>query len=244
LRTIAAHDAMLAGRKGLKSGVESMQARIPLVILTGAMGVLLVGCGSKLDTTKKKTSYTFGYEVATSLKQRGIDVDTDVFLEGMRDGLTGKKSRLTKTEMSAAVGQFQKEQNEKMAAASTESAKAFRESYLKKKGVKSLPDGILYRVIKQGTGRKPKSTDTVTVNYIGTLTNGKKFDSSYDRGQPATFPLNGVIKGWQEILPMMRTGSKWEVVIPPELAYGAAGHPPVIPPQSTLIFTIDLLSIK
>lgn len=221
-----------------------MRRTTPWIILLGAMGVLLVGCGSKLDTTKKKTSYTFGYEVATNLKQRGLDVDTDVFLEGMRDGLTGKKSRMTKSEMSEAVGQFQKEQHEKMAAASTESAKAFREGYLKKEGVKSLPDGILYRVIKKGTGRKPKPTDTVTVNYSGTLTNGKKFDSSYDRGQPATFPLNGVIKGWQEILPMMKTGAKWEVVIPPELAYGAAGHPPVIPPQSTLVFQIELLRIK
>lgn len=221
-----------------------MRTRISWIVVTGAIGMLLVGCGSKLDTTKKKTSYTFGYEVATNLKQRGLDVDTDVFLEGMRDGLTGKKSRMTKEEMSDAVRQLQKERMDKMAAASTESAKAFRENYLKQKGVISLPNGMLYRVIRSGKGKKPKPTDTVTVNYSGTLTNGKKFDSSYDRGKPATFPLNGVIKGWQEILPMMRTGAKWEVVIPPELAYGAVGHPPVIPPQSTLVFQIELLKIE
>jgi FKBP-type peptidyl-prolyl cis-trans isomerase FklB len=221
-----------------------MRTRISWIVVTGAIGMLLVGCGSKLDTTKKKTSYTFGYEVASNLKQRGLDVDTDVFLEGMRDGLTGKKSRMSKEEMSEAVRQLQKERMDKMAAASTESAKAFRENYLKQEGVKSLPNGMLYRVIRSGKGKKPRPTDTVTVNYSGTLTSGKKFDSSYDRGQPATFPLNGVIKGWQEILPMMRTGAKWEVVIPPELAYGAAGHPPAIPPQSTLVFQIELLKIK
>jgi FKBP-type peptidyl-prolyl cis-trans isomerase len=221
-----------------------MRTRISWIVVTGVIGMLLVGCGSKLDTTKKKTSYTFGYEVATNLKQRGLDVDTDVFLEGMRDGLTGKKSRMSKEEMSDAVRQLQKERMDKMAAASTESAKAFRENYLKQKGVKSLPNGMLYRVIRSGKGKKPKPTDTVTVNYSGTLTNGKKFDSSYDRGKPATFPLNGVIKGWQEILPMMRTGAKWEVVIPPELAYGAVGHPPVIPPQSTLVFQIELLKVE
>jgi FKBP-type peptidyl-prolyl cis-trans isomerase FklB len=209
-----------------------------------ACGTVPAANAVSLKSHKQQFSYTFGYEVASSLKQRGMDFDNAVFVQGVRDALGGRKSRLSQAQMTAAIERYQKERAGKAGASGLKAGNAYRARYRKEKGVKALPNGMLYRVIRGGTGARPKPTDTVTVNYSGKLVDGKVFDSSYRRGQPATFPLNGVIKGWQEILPMMKTGAKWEVVIPPDLAYGPSGSPPVIPPQSTLIFTIELLSIK
>ncbi len=197
-----------------------------------------------LKTLREQFSYTYGYKVASNLRQQGLDVDTKVFVQALRDGLAGRKSRLTEAQMHDAIGRYQAQRTAELGAINAKAGKAFREKYRRKKGVKALPDGVLYRVLKSGTGAQPQATDTVTVNYSGKLPDGKEFDSSYRRGTPATFPANAVIKGWQEILPMMKTGAKWEVVIPPESAYGPSGRPPVIPPQATLVFQIELISIK
>ncbi len=132
---------------------------------------------------------------------------------------------------------------QEMAAKNKKEGEAFLAENKKKKGVVTLPDGLQYKVIKAGTGKKPTVNDTVVAHYTGTLINGKEFDSSVRRGEPATFALNGVIKGWQEALPLMPTGSKWQVFIPSELAYGESGNGP-IGPNETLIFDIELISIK
>jgi FKBP-type peptidyl-prolyl cis-trans isomerase len=164
--------------------------------------------------------------------------------------MSGGKTLMTEDEEKAALqqlkGQVQEEQATKAHAAGEGNRKAgdaFLAANKSKEGVKTLPDGLEYKVLKEGTGPKPSATDTVTVNYRGTLIDGKEFDSSYKRGQPVSFPLNGVIKGWTEALQLMPVGSKWELFIPPDLAYGDHPPDPSIGPGSTLIFEVELLSI-
>jgi len=195
---------------------------------------------------KEKLSYAIGVTMGNSLKQQKIeDVDPKVIGQAIEDVMTGAKLKVTETDMQAAMTAFQ----QKMLSRQQDAAKAkkskgdkFRADNKKRKGVTELPNGIQYEVMKDGKGAKPKKTGKVTVHYHGTLTDGTVFDSSTKRGKPTSFPLNGVIKGWQEILPLMSTGAKWKVVIPPELAYGARGNGG-IGPNETLIFEIELISI-
>ncbi|VAW96457.1 FKBP-type peptidyl-prolyl cis-trans isomerase FklB [hydrothermal vent metagenome] len=197
---------------------------------------------------KAKLSYAIGVTMANSLKQQKIDGDVDAKLigEAIVDILGGKKLKVTQADQQAAMTAFQ----QKMMAKQKEAADGkkavgdkFRAENKKRKGVTELPNGIQYEVLKDGKGDKPKKTDKVTVHYHGTLIDGTVFDSSTKRGKPASFPLNGVIKGWQEVLPLMPTGAKWKVVIPPELAYGERGAGGSIGPNETLIFEIELISI-
>ncbi len=202
-----------------------------------------------LKDQKDRESYSLGYQFGQSLKQQGLDIDLDVYTAAIRDALGPKKPLMSQDEIRLTISELQKRvmaarQNELKEKAEKNfiEGKAFLEKNREKEGVKTLPDGLQYKVLAEGPGNTPKATDTVQVNYRGTFIDGTEFDSSYKRGQPATFQVDGVIKGWTETLQLMKVGSKWQLFIPPYLAYGERGMGR-IPPNSTLIFEIELLSI-
>ncbi|MGE5301114.1 MAG: FKBP-type peptidyl-prolyl cis-trans isomerase [Acidobacteriota bacterium] len=206
---------------------------------------------SPLKDKKDKLSYAIGLDVGGALKKQSVDVNTDIFMQGVKDALSGGKKLLTDEEVRETMTAFSKELAAKQAEAmkklgekNKEEGEAFLAENKKKEGVKTLPDGLQYKVITEGKGASPKATDTVTVNYRGTFIDGKEFDSSYKRNQPATFAVNGVIPGWTEALQLMKEGSKWQLFIPAKLAYGERGAGGVIGPNATLIFEVELLSIK
>jgi len=194
-----------------------------------------------LKNLKEKVSYSIGLNMGSNMKRQSVDIDLNIFAKGIQDGLVGAKPLLTDQEIQETMVAFQKEMMEKY----KKQGEGFLAENKKKEGVKTLTDGLQYKVIKAGTGKKPKADDTVTVNYRGTLIDGTEFDSSYKRGQPATFAVSGgVIKGWTEALQLMEEGAKWELFIPSDLAYGERGRPGVIGPNATLIFEVELVSIK
>jgi FKBP-type peptidyl-prolyl cis-trans isomerase FklB len=204
-----------------------------------------------LKTEKDKTSYAIGLNIGKSLHRDSLDVDPDILLQGLKDALAGGKTLLTDDEAKAAMTALQKDvrkkQEEKMQQAGETNKKegeAFLAANKTKEGVLTLPSGLQYKVLKEGTGPKPSASDSVVCNYRGTLLDNTEFDSSYKRGQPATFPVGKVIKGWTEALQLMPVGSKWQLFIPSELAYGERGAGPGIGPNATLIFEIELLSIQ
>ena len=199
-----------------------------------------------LKTDRQKYSYGIGVQVAHSLKRDGIDVDLPAMQQAIADVMSDTKLRLSDEEMRQAFAHLQEQKKQELAVMAGKNQKAGNEFQAKNKkqaGVKVLPDGVQYKVIKAGTGKTPTVNDRVTVHYRGKLINGEEFDSSYSRGEPATFPVNGVIKGWQEVLPMMKEGGHWQVVIPPELAYGDRGAGAKIGPNATLVFDIELLKV-
>lgn len=204
-----------------------------------------------LKTEKEKLSYSIGMEIGGNLKRQAVDVEVDLLLKGLKDAFSGAKTLLTEQEVRQILTAFQKE----MVAKQKEAAKvlgeknkkegeAFLAENKKKPGVITLPSGLQYKVLKAGTGKKPKATDTVKTHYRGTLIDGTEFDSSYRRGEPATFPVNGVIRGWTEALQLMEEGAKWQLFIPPGLAYGERGAGPSIGPNATLIFEVELISVQ
>jgi FKBP-type peptidyl-prolyl cis-trans isomerase len=204
-----------------------------------------------LKTQKDKFSYAIGMKMGASFKKQSVPVDPAILMRGVKDSMAGGKTALTDEEAQAAIMDVQKEmqgkQQEKMkeaSAANKKDGEAFLAANKSKDGVVTLPSGLQYKIEKAGTGPKPASTDSVVCNYRGTLIDGKEFDSSYKRGQPATFPVTGVIKGWTEALQLMPVGSKWQLVIPADLAYGDRGAGGDIGPGATLIFDIELLSIE
>jgi FKBP-type peptidyl-prolyl cis-trans isomerase FklB len=205
-----------------------------------------------LKTQKEKASYAIGLNIGRSMKKDSINVDPDVIARGLKDAFYGNKLLLTdeeaQTALTALKSDVQKQQQEEHQVALEKNKKA-GDAYLAtnkaKPGVVTLPSGLQYKVIQAGTGAKPAASDTVVCNYKGTLVDGTEFDSSYKRGQPATFPVGQVIKGWTEALQLMPVGSKWELVIPPSLGYGergTSGGP--IGPNETLIFDVELVSIS
>ncbi len=205
-----------------------------------------------LTTQKQKASYAIGANIGKGLKRDGVDIDPALIQRGIRDAITGGKMALTDDEIKAALtalsADLKKKADAEMAAAGEANKKegdAFLAANKTKEGVQTLPDGLQYKILTPGDGPKPTPSDTVVANYKGTLINGTEFDSSYKRGQPATFPVGQVIKGWTEILQLMPVGSKWEVYIPSDLAYGpqGPGRGPIGPNQ-TLIFEIELVSIQ
>mgnify|MGYP000875692176 FL=1 len=203
----------------------------------------------ELKDQKEKESYTLGYQFGQSLKQQGLDLDLQVYTAGIQDGLGATEPRMKSEEMQATMAELRQRMasaHEKVikeqAAKNLAEANVFLEENNKKEGVKTLPSGLQYKILKEGSGKTPKATDTVTVQYRGTLADGTEFDSSYSRGTPATFKLNQVIPGWTEALQLMKVGSKWQLFIPPNLAYGERGQGR-IPPNSLLIFEVELLSI-
>lgn len=206
-----------------------------------------------LKTQKDKASYAIGVNIGKGLHRDGVDVDPASVSRGIRDALLNNKLLLTDDEMKTAIMSLQadlkKKADTEMAAAGAANKKegeTFLAANKTKEGVVTLPDGLQYKILTPGNGPKPTATDTVVANYKGTLINGTEFDSSYKRGQPVTFPVGQVIKGWTEILQMMPTGSKWEVYIPSDLAYGpqGPGRAGPIGPDQTLIFEIELVSIQ
>lgn len=216
----------------------------------------LLGCQGKtpekveLKTQKDKVSYSIGQSVGKNLKDQGLDVIPETVAKGLKDAYTGVKSEMTDEQIKETMDAFQKEmiakrdaETQKMAADQKKAGDAFLTDNGKKEGVITLPSGLQYKVIKAGAGRIPKATDTVMAHYRGTLVDGTEFDSSYKRGEPTTFPINQVIPGWQEALQKMAVGSKWQVFIPSDLAYGPPGRGP-IPPNAVLIFDMELTGIK
>ena len=197
-----------------------------------------------LKTDKDKASYAIGMSFGTSLREQSIEVEPNILMRGMKDALADSKTLLTEDEMKAVITRVKadarKKQEEKMA----KEGQAFLDANKTKDGVVPLPSGLQYKILQAGTGPKPTTTDSVVCNYRGTLINGKEFDSSYKRGQPATFPVSGVIKGWTEALQLMPVGSKWQLFVPSELAYGGRGAGGDIGPNATLIFEVELISIQ
>jgi FKBP-type peptidyl-prolyl cis-trans isomerase len=225
--------------------------------LLAVMGVMLlaaqVSAGEikELKTQKDKVSYGIGVGMARNLKRQKIEVDTAVVVQGLRDELGGIKLLMTDAELQATMEQFQKELRQKLMDARKKAAgenqkegAAFLAENKKKKGVVTRPSGLQYKILHAAKGKKPKATDTVEVNYRGTLVNGTEFDSSYKRGKPATLNIEKIIPGWKEALQLMPVGSKWQIVIPPQLAYGERGAGGDIGPNTTLIFEVELLAIK
>lgn len=202
---------------------------------------------SDLQSDQERYSYTIGYQIGSSLRQRLEDIDADKLAQGVREALTGAEPKLQPEEMQSALQGYQEMQTKKvqdrMQAAAAEGT-AFLEANRAKEGVKETDSGLQYEVLQAGTGPQPGPNDTVEVNYRGTLLDGTEFDSSYARGESATLPVSGVIPGWQEALQMMKVGGKWKIYVPPQLAYGEQGAGDVIGPNQTLVFEIELLSIK
>ena len=203
-----------------------------------------------LTTEKDKQSYAIGLNVGQSLHRDGIVVDPKIVVRGLQDAMAGGKVLLTddqiKTVMTDLKNQVRQEQEAKRLAAAETNKKegaAFLAANATKPGVVTLPSGLQYKILAAGTGPKPTADDRVVCNYRGMLLDNTEFDSSYKRGQPATFPVTGVIKGWTEALQLMPVGSKWQLVLPPDLAYGARGAGDAIGPDETLIFEVELLSI-
>lgn len=210
-----------------------------------------------LKTQKEKTSYAVGVQIGNGLKRQELPVDPAILARGLRDAMNGAKLALTDDEMKGVLTQLQTEmrakQQEIMAkqqaaaheagAANRKEGEAFLAANKGKEGVVTLPDGLQYKILKEGNGPKPTASDTVTCDYRGTLINGKEFDSSYKRGKPESFPVGGVIKGWTEALQLMPVGSKWQLWIPADLAYGDNPRGGDIQPGDTLIFEVELISI-
>ncbi|MBI4596185.1 MAG: FKBP-type peptidyl-prolyl cis-trans isomerase [Candidatus Tectomicrobia bacterium] len=207
--------------------------------------------GAELKSQKDKVSYSIGLSIGKDLKKESLDIDVDLLTKGIKDAIAGGKTLMSDQEVGEAMAAFQKEMMAKQGArmkAVGEKNKTEGEAFLvenkKKEGVVTLPSGLQYKVIKAGDGEMPKASDTVSTNYRGTLVDGTEFDSSYKRGQAVTFPVNGVIPGWTEALQLMKVGSKWELYVPSNLAYGEKGAGHNIGPNATLIFEVELISIK
>jgi FKBP-type peptidyl-prolyl cis-trans isomerase FklB len=206
-----------------------------------------------LKTDKDKASYAIGLNMGKSMQKDAVDIDPNILARGLKDGMAGGKTKplMTDEEAAAAINalkaEVKKTQEAKMAQAGEANKKegdAFLAANKTKEGVVTLPSGLQYKILTAGTGAKPTAADTVICNYKGTLINGKEFDASSRHGGPSTFPVGGVIKGWTEALQLMPIGSKWQLFIPPDLAYGQRGAGGDIGPGATLIFEVELVSIK
>ncbi len=203
-----------------------------------------------LTTQKDKVSYAIGLNIGKGLHRDSIDVDPKLIERGLQDGLANGKALMTDEQVQATMTELQAQVHQKMEAQRKQAEEtnkkegdAFLAANKTKPGVIALPSGLQYKIVKEGTGPKPTATDSVVCNYRGTLIDGKEFDSSEKHGGPATFPVNGVIKGWTEALQLMPVGSKWQLFVPPDLAYGARGAGADIGPNETLVFDVELVSI-
>ncbi len=218
--------------------------------------VLFLGVGFAADSPQVKeendrVSYSVGYQVGGDFKRQGVALNPDLLVKGIQDAISGGKPLMTQQEMNKTLVDLkkkivtaQREEQKKAAEKNLAEGKKFLEGNAKKAGVTTLPSGLQYKVIAKGTGASPKKTDSVTVHYKGTLIDGTEFDSSYKRGKPATFRVDGVIAGWTEALQLMKPGAKWQLFIPPNLAYGERGAGPRIGPNSTLIFEVELIKVN
>jgi FKBP-type peptidyl-prolyl cis-trans isomerase len=224
-----------------------MTKKLGTLALVG-LTVFTFGCDkkAKLDTDVQKASYAIGQQIGQNLKQQNIEFDAEALAMSLKDVSKGEKSKMKPEEMQAALMKLQESTMKKQNEAGEKNKKEGADFLEKNKtapGIKVTASGLQYQVLKDGTGKTPSKTDTVKAHYKGTLINGEQFDSSYDRGQPSEFPVTGVIAGWTEALQLMKTGAKWKLFIPSELAYGSSGRPG-IPPNSVLVFEIELVGIK
>jgi len=219
---------------------------ISLALLSLAGFVFGQEKSTPLKDTKDKVSYSIGLNIGFNLKKQNVSINPDTFVLGLKDALAGKP-QMTDEQVKETMTAFEKEMIDKQKAAGVKNG-ADGEKFLaenkKKEGVKTTASGLQYKVIKEGSGAQPKETDTVVANYRGTLIDGTEFDSSYTRGQPATFPLSGVIRGWTEALQLMKVGSKYQLFIPANLAYGERAMGSDIGPNSTLVFEVELVGIQ
>jgi FKBP-type peptidyl-prolyl cis-trans isomerase FklB len=209
-----------------------------------------------LDTNQQQVSYIIGRDLARNFAQQGLELDIDTLAAALKEGLSGQPSRLTQEQMQTAMQQLQEQLGGGMeddddddtqnpnAMNNKAEGEAFLAANAQKPGITTLPSGLQYEVLTEGTGPKPTLRSSVTTHYHGTLINGNVFDSSYQRGQPATFPVNGVIAGWTEALQLMPEGSKYRLYIPSDLAYGKRGAGRDIGPDSALIFDVELLKVN
>lgn len=225
------------------------------MIPTLALVLALTACGkdgkSSLNSDTEKFSYAIGMDIGRSLKRLDTEIDVVALRQGVQDVLDDKETLLTQEEVVEVMTSFsqkiQQEQEEKQKKASGENAEAAEKFFAenaKKEGVKTTQSGLQYEVITEGKGEKPKASDRVSVHYTGKLLDGTVFDSSVERGEPATFPLNAVIPGWTEGLQLMTVGSKYKLYIPPELGYGERGAGPKIGPNAALVFEVELLKVE
>jgi len=230
-----------------------MKIRLAMALcgVAALAGASFAADAPELKTDKEKISYSIGMDIGGNLRRGSVEVDPDLLAKGLKDSYGGGKTILTEDRARQALADFQKTLMAKQAEAMkilSEKNKAEGEKFLaesaKKEGVKVLPSGLQYREITPGTGKSPKTSDNVTTHYKGTLIDGTEFDSSYKRGQPATFPVSGVIAGWTEALQLMKEGAKWQLFVPSKLAYGERGAGQAIGPNATLVFEVELLSVK
>lgn len=223
-----------------------------------AIAFVCVSCGggeggarkTSLETDLERASYAYGMDVATSMLRSGMDIDVDLFVQGFRDTLEGRGVLLTEDEKVRIIQEFGQQMRERQRAIAEATASenlaagtAFLEANKDKEGVMVTESGLQYTMLEEGTGARPTADSRVKVHYTGTLIDGTKFDSSYDRGEPIEFPLQGVIPAWTEGVQLMKVGGKMKLFCPPDLAYGDRGAPPVIGPNSVLIFDIELVDI-
>ena len=217
---------------------------------------LLAGITAAQDTAvlkgpKEKRSYALGMDLGNQLRRQAVEIDPDLFRQGLNDALSGSKPLLTEDEVRATITELQNELMKKQAEAAKmlaeknrKEGEAFLAANKAKEGVVTLPSGLQYKILTAGNGQKPTADDTVVCNYRGTFIDGTEFASSYKGNQPAPFAVKGVIKGWTEALQLMPVGSKWQLFVPSNLAYGESGRGPAIPGNATLIFEVELISIQ
>jgi len=222
-------------------------------VLVGT-ALLFSGCASdqkpQLKDENDRVNYSLGHQIGGDFKRQGVEVRPALVVKGIQDALSGAEPLMTPEEMNKALMDLkkrivtaQREERKQAAEDNLAKGKAFLEENAKKEGVETLPSGLQYKVIQEGSGATPEATDTVVVHYRGTLIDGTEFDSSYSRGNPATFRADRVIRGWTEALQMMKEGAKWQLFIPPDLGYGQGGAGAKIGPNSTLIFEVELISV-
>ena len=224
-------------------------------ILVVLVGLAVVACPAlaeeQFKTNQEKVGYAIGMNIGKNMMAQNVDVDPDQVAAGLKAAFKGEETLLSEEEMGQVLMAFQQEmQMKQMAEMAAEAAKnqqvadEFLAANAKKEGVVALDSGLQYKVLSSGEGATPTAESTVEVHYRGTLVDGTEFDSSYERGEPVSFPVNGVIPGWTEALQLMKEGDKWQLVIPPQLAYAERGAPPVIPPNAALVFEVELLKVQ
>jgi FKBP-type peptidyl-prolyl cis-trans isomerase len=220
-----------------------MKAALMILLGFGAAMTLSAAEESPFKSTKEKASYALGMNIGKQLRQNNAEIDTDVYMKALKEALGGGKLLLTDEQVRETLTAWQTELRTKSQEKNKKDGEDFLAANKKKEGVVTTASGLQYKIETKGTGKLPTTNDTVSCHYRGTLINGDEFDSSYKRGEPSSFPVTGVIKGWTEALLMMPVGSKWKLVIPADIAYGERGRPG-IPPNATLLFDIELVSIK
>jgi FKBP-type peptidyl-prolyl cis-trans isomerase FklB len=222
-----------------------------VLVVAFLSGICFAGEKPELKGEKEKINYSIGYQLGGDLKRQGVGLDPDLLLKGIRDAVGGAEPRLSPQEMKKTLVDLKKKVVADDRMRRREEAGKYRaegEVFLaengKKEGVVTLPSGLQYKVLAAGNGKSPNPTDNVTVHYRGTLVDGTEFDSSYKRNKPATFGIDRVIPAWKEALPMMKEGAKWQLFVPAKLGYGPRGAGAKIPPNSTLLFEVELISVR